>query len=144
VNLPVVVLFCLKTFLRNTNSTCRLSPSQRALALCSSVESTVCLLDGWRWDLALRQSLEWASLRYTVAQRAVRSPLSIYFQEREMALPFGLHGELNARWMLLRWFRNSFSLSGPCGQMTKVSAYQDQQRGCWRANSTATFSKSSM
>jgi hypothetical protein len=54
-----------------------------------------------------------------MAQRTVGSPVKIYVKEGEVALTFGLHGELNA---LFRWFRKSFSLSGPYGQMTKVSS----------------------
>jgi hypothetical protein len=33
-------------------------------------------------------------LLYTVAQRAVGSPVNIHVQEGEVAFPFGLHGEL--------------------------------------------------
>jgi hypothetical protein len=33
---------------------------------------------------------------YCVAQRTVVSPVNIYVKEGEVALSFGLHGELNA------------------------------------------------
>jgi hypothetical protein len=43
--------FCLKTSFSSDSSSCRLSSSQMALALCTRVESTDCLLDGWWWDV---------------------------------------------------------------------------------------------
>jgi hypothetical protein len=46
--------------------------------------------------------------QYSVAQRAVRSPVNVCVQE-EMTLPFGLYGELNALMVLLRWVRKSSS-----------------------------------
>jgi hypothetical protein len=63
------------------------------------------------------------------------SPVNIHVQEGEMALPFGLHGELMDA---VRWFRKSFSLSGPSGQMM-VSTYRKQQRGCWEAEPRAVI-----
>jgi hypothetical protein len=57
---------------------------------------------------------------HSVAQRAVGFLVNIYVQEGEVALHFGLHGELNALVMLFRWFRRSFSLSGLCSKVVKV------------------------
>jgi hypothetical protein len=67
--------FCLKISLRNTNSACRLSWLNRALALCTSVESTDCLLDGGVVGLSVK--VEVAMGRFTVhsmAQKTVWPP----------------------------------------------------------------------
>jgi hypothetical protein len=57
-----------------------------------------------------------------MGHRTIRSPVNIYVKEGEVALTFGLCAEQNALQILFRWFRKSFSLSGPCGQMMKVSS----------------------
>jgi hypothetical protein len=67
-----------------------------------------------------------------MAQRTVGSPVNIYVKEREMALTFGLHGELNALLDTVQVVQEVCSLSGICGQMMKVSSMlRNQQRGLW-------------
>jgi hypothetical protein len=63
--------------------------------------------------------------RYTVhpmAQRTVDSPVNIRVKEAEVSLNFGSMVNGMTWRILFRWFRESFSLSGPCGQMTNVSS----------------------
>jgi hypothetical protein len=52
-SLIIMVAFCLKISLRNSNSLWWLSQSQRALALWPKVQSMACLLGGWEWRVAL-------------------------------------------------------------------------------------------
>lgn len=52
--------FCLKRTFRNSSS------SQRALALCTTVESMACLLDEWWWELEFKLTWYWliSSIHY--------------------------------------------------------------------------------
>jgi len=52
----------LKIVFRNSNSSWRLSLSQRALALCTNV-IIVCMLEGWCFDPGFRQRLVWVDFQ---------------------------------------------------------------------------------
>ena len=57
-----------------------------------------------------------------MAQSTVRSPVNIYVKEGEVAVSYGLHGELDALADNVQVVQKSFSLPGPCYWMTKVSS----------------------
>jgi hypothetical protein len=59
---------------------------------------------------------------HSMAPRVIGSPVDINIQEGKVAISFCLHGELNALVDTVQVVKEVLSLSGPCGQMTKVSS----------------------
>jgi hypothetical protein len=95
-------LYICRSSPRNTNSACRLSSPQRALALCYKECGKYRLFVGWvvvgpRVEVEIGMG---GFVVHSVAQVAAVSPVNIY-----VSLPFGLHRDLN---VLLKILFNHF------------------------------------